>query len=237
MTEAKEQEPEVGSRAAFGLAPPLHLHPRQSQHMAACASPARCLQQEGTCCFFGAHGRGSPALLLARSNGCVMPLSRLLQWVYSSIANPDELKCLRNHVPNTGVPTPMRCALTLVSAVIYLPTSKETQKWEWGRRVPPVPGHFRRQLGPSLSHSWLKHCSHMMQITESPQRTTPQAETLQVLYGKVILLWHALDQTRFWRHSHLPHCLFLPHQMSCPSLAAHVPPRLLCDPDQQQTLI
>lgn len=175
MTEAKELEPEAGRRAAFGLPPPLPLHPRWSQHTAACASPAQCLQQEGTCCFFGAHGRESPALLLASSNGCVLPLSRLPQWAYSWTAIPDELKCLRNHAPKTGVPAPVRCAPTLVSAVIYLPKSKETQKWEWGRRVPPVPGHFRRQPG---LHSWLKHYSHTMQITEPPQRATPQAEML-----------------------------------------------------------
>lgn len=36
MTEAKEQEPEAGRRAAFGLTPPLPLHPRQSAHSCLC---------------------------------------------------------------------------------------------------------------------------------------------------------------------------------------------------------
>lgn len=66
--------------------------------------------------------------------------------------------------------------------------SKVTQKQEWGKGIPLVPGHFRRQPSPTLSRSWLKHYSHMMQIMEPPQRTLPQAGMIQVLPEKATLL-------------------------------------------------
>lgn len=103
------------------------------------------------------------------------------------------------------------CFPTPISAVIYLTTFKVTQNQEWGKGIPLVPGHFRRDPSPTSSHPWLKHYSHMTQITEPPQRTMPQAGMVQVLSEKAILLWHDLCQASY----HPPQC-FLPHQMPPP---------------------
>lgn len=85
----------------------------------------------------------------------------------------------------TGVFMQVWCILTPISAVIYLTMSKVTQKWEWGKRVPPVPGHFRRRPSLSSSHTWLKHDSHMMQITEPPQAQRHELRCFKFYLGKL----------------------------------------------------
>lgn len=127
-------------------------------------------------------------LLVARNKRCVLPPSHSPQQAYPSIVIPNDLGFLRNHIPNTGLSAQVWCFPTPTSAVIYLTTSKVTQKQEWGKGIPLVPGHFRRQPSPTSSPSWLKHYNHTMQITEPPQRTVPQAGTVQVLPEKAILL-------------------------------------------------
>lgn len=169
---------------------------------------------------------------MAINNGHVFPPSHLPQWAYHSIAVLNEPSFLRNHISNTSVSTQVWCIPTPISAVIYLTTSKVTQKQERGKTVPPVPGHFRRRPSLSSSRYWLKHYSHMMQITKPSQRTTPWAEMLQVLFGKAILLWLALCKIRFWRHYHPPEHI-LPCQIPSPSLAAHLLARLPCEPDRR----
>lgn len=149
------------------------------------------------------------ALLVARNNGCVLPPSRSPQWAYRSIGVPNELSFLRNHIPNTNWCFYTGVVHSHTDFSCDLPNHVQGDP-KMGKRVHPVPGHFRRRPSLSLSHSWLKHYSHMMQITEPPQRTTPQAEMLQVLFGKAILLWQVLRQIRFSRH--YPE-RFLPHQM------------------------
>jgi len=86
VTKVKEQEPEAGTRAAFGVhSPPMPLP--KTELASSSVQPTWCPQQEGTCHLLGACDRGNSALLLARRHVCALPLSCLLQWAYSSMAS------------------------------------------------------------------------------------------------------------------------------------------------------
>jgi len=54
-----------------------------------------------------------------------------------------------------------------------------------GKRVLPVPGHFRRWPSLSSSQSWLKNHCHVMQVTEPPQRTTYKLRCCKFYLGKL----------------------------------------------------
>lgn len=87
-------------------------------------------------------------LLVARNNGCVLPPSHLLQCAYHSIAVPNELSFLRNHIANTGVSTQVWCFPTPISAAIYLTMSKVTQKMGVRKESSSSPRAFQETAQP-----------------------------------------------------------------------------------------
>lgn len=85
----------------------------------------------------------------------------------------------------TGVSTQVWCIPTPISTLFYPTTSKVTQIQEWGKRVPSVSGHFRRQPSFSSPHSWLKHSSHMMQIIDFHKELHHKLRCFKFYLGKL----------------------------------------------------
>lgn len=206
----------AGSRAAFRHIPSCHLCPGRAewtpeQHRAACASLKCCLQQEGTCHILGAHSHRNPGAACGQKQQVCFASQPL-----TTISLP-----FNSHPKWLEVPQkPHSKYWSFYTGVVFSHT-------DFSCNLPHhVQGDPKTGVGkgnsssqgisgdsPALLHSsWFKHYSHMMQITEPPQRTVPQAGRVQVLPEKAILLWHDLCQI-----SHHPPECFLPHHM--PALA------------------